>query len=283
MNEERIYISISVSSTLSLLGCVFIIVVYFRHTELQGFAYKLIAYLALLDLLHCLLFLIPTYDLESTDGLCICQAFLITIVTLESVIWTSVISISLYFSVVRKVDVKGFVNKIFFYVTAFCSVVSFIPMSKGADEYASRLGWCWLKNDLYKIILLYVPLWLIIILNSIIYMIVIRKVKSEFEVYKEINSLGKSIIRKLRMYPILLIVSFTPVTILRIFETINQSHSENLVIISGIFTCLNGFLNAMVYGCTRQVRELVFTSQAPRIVNYSVFSEASRNISLYTQ
>ena len=196
MDEKEIYISISISSSLSLIGCLFMITVYFKYNQLQGFAFKLIVYLAFLDLLHSILFLIPTYKSESTDNLCICQAFFITVVTLESVIWTSVISICLYASVVKKTNIDLYIDKVFVLVTIFCISVSFIPMINGLNGYAERLGWCWIKNDLFKFILLYFPLWLIIISNALIYMIVIRRIKSELGEFSELRSYGKRLIRK---------------------------------------------------------------------------------------
>ena len=280
MDEKEIYISISISSSLSLIGCLMMIIVYFKYSELQSFAFKLIAYLAFLDLLHSILFLIPTYESASTDNICICQAFFITIVTLESVIWTSVISICLYVSVVKEANMDLYINKIFLYVTVFCISVSFIPMLNGMDGYAARLGWCWIKDDLFKFILLYFPLWLIIILNAVIYMIVIRRIKSEFGKYRELISSGKPLIRKLRMYPILLIISFTPVTILRFLESIQEQSPVELIMISGVFTCLNGFLNFMVYGCTQQVREAVFRRSRYVFIDLSEANSISRTSSV---
>ena len=77
------------------------------------------------------------------------------------------------------------------------------------------------------------------------------------------------------MYPILLIISFTPVTVLRFLKGIESSIPIELVIISGAFTCLNGFLNSMVYGYTQQVREAVFPSSLSDLVDSSPMSDLS--------
>ena len=144
MTEKEIYISITISSTISFLGCTFIILLYIKFKELQGFTFKLVAYLALLDLLHCVLFMIPTYESSPSDALCIVQSYFITIITLESVIWTCVICVFIYLSVTKSYNCEAYVNKTFIVLTMFCIVVSLIPVidSDIHLNYASRLGWC---------------------------------------------------------------------------------------------------------------------------------------------
>ena len=257
MSDEEIYISVTIASILSLLGCSVIIILYFACKELQGFAFKLITYLSLLDLLHCIVFILPTYDSASNEPICILQSYLLTIITLESVIWTLIICIFIYLSVVKKLACDCYVTKTFVLLSFFCIFISLVPFTtSNFSNYASRLGWCWLKSDFYKFVLLYIPLWIIFFVNTAIYVIVIKTLRCELDGFED-TDVKKSIIRKLRFYPVLLIVSFTPVTILRITQFMNHKPHEALIILSGVFTCLNGCFNFVVYGCTQQVRKIL--------------------------
>lgn len=78
-----IYIANAISSSLSLLGCVFIILVYFWFKELQIFPFKLVTYLSLIDAFSSLAFILPGY----TDSeVCQLQACMISYFTLSAVL-----------------------------------------------------------------------------------------------------------------------------------------------------------------------------------------------------
>lgn len=279
MSDIHEYISILVSSLLSLFGCTFILFLYYKYNELQGPAYKLISILAIIDIFHCIAFIIPTYNEDRKSILCICQAISITAITLASILWTSVISIFLYIGVVKKKPYEDKILKTLLFCIFLCLVVAFIPpLLSGFYEFTYKAGWCWIKNDNLRFFVLYFPLWLVIITNTGIYMVVIKHIKFASHIHPELKQLGHSMIRKLRMYPVILIISFLPVTLFRIFEYFKHDNkNEYFIIAAGTFTCLNGFFNAIVYGCTKNVRN-VLTSGRVETPKYSRMEESPKGI-----
>ncbi|OMJ80131.1 hypothetical protein SteCoe_19672 [Stentor coeruleus] len=279
MTIVHAYIAVAISSGLSFLGCTFIISVYYKYKQLQGPAYKLISILSIIDIFRCFVFLIPTYGGAGDSPLCICQAIAITIFTLASILWTSVISIFLYITVVKKKIYEKQIPLALGICILISLLASFIPLiNDDFDEYAISMGWCWIKNKDLKFFILYFPLWIVVILNTTIYMILIKHIRFESHLHPELHDLGLSVIRKLRMYPVLLIVSFLPAGILRSMQFFGASTSENFLIVAGAFACLNGFFNAIVYGCTQNVR---FALTGRNVINSkeSLLSNSSKGIS----
>ncbi|OMJ88257.1 hypothetical protein SteCoe_9842 [Stentor coeruleus] len=282
MSDVHEYISILVSSFLSLLGCTFILFLYYKYKSLQGQAYKLISILAIIDIFHCIAFMIPTYNEDIQSTRCICQAISITAITLASILWTFVISVFLYIGVVKKKSYEDKIFKVLFICIVLCLIVAFIPpLVSGFHNFTNKSGWCWIKDECLKFFVLYLPLWLVIITNTGIYMVVIKHLKLASDMHPELKHLGISMIRKLRMYPIILIISFLPVTMYRIFEFFkaDDDKNETFIIVAGMFTCLNGFFNAIVYGCTKNVRN-VLTSRRVGIERYSRMEGSPKGISI---
>lgn len=274
------YISVAISSGLSFAGCAFILSVYCKYKELQGPAYKLIAILSVIDILRCITFFIPTYNNSKDSPLCICQAIAITGFTLASILWTSAISIFLYITVVKKKTYEKQIPLAIGICTFICLLASFLPLIKtNLDAYASSSGWCWIKDNKLRFYVLYFPLWIVIMLNTTIYMFVVKHVRFESNLHPELHNLGLSVIRKLRMYPVLLIVSFLPAALLRSLQFLGFETSETFVVIAGAFACLNGFFNAIVYGCTQNVR-YVLTGRKAVSQKESLLSNSSNGISV---
>ncbi|OMJ85181.1 hypothetical protein SteCoe_13576 [Stentor coeruleus] len=276
------YISALISSTISLIGCTFILYVYFKYKELQGPAYKLISILVSFDILHCITFMVPTYTEKSGSTLCICQAFTITSVTLASILWTSVISFFLYLTVVKKKSCEIYINKAFITCDILCVIASFIPLATtDIKDYAHNEGWCWIKNEGIRLLVLYIPLWMVVVFNTVIYMIVIKHIRIESTLHPELYCIGQSMIRKLKMYPIILIVSFLPSTSLRVLQFFSNEPHENFVIVASVFICLHGFFNSIVYGLTKNVRSTLL-GQSAYSSKYSDYSSSDQGISLFS-
>lgn len=282
MPDINPYISAVISSTISLIGCTFILYVYFKYKELQGPAYKLISILVSFDILHCIAFMIPTYTEKSGSTLCICQAFAVTSVTLASIIWTSVISFFLYLTVVKKQSCESYINKALVICVIFCVIASFIPLTTTDIEgYAHNEGWCWIEDEEIRLFVLYIPLWIVIAFNAVTYMVVIKHIRIESSLHPELYRIGESMIRKLKMYPIILIVSFLPATFLRILQCFSEGSYEEIVIFASIFICLHGFFNSIVYGCTKNVRSTL-AGKKSKSLKYSNYSTPDQGISLFS-
>lgn len=67
----------------------------------------------------------------------------------------------------------------------------------------------------------------------------------------------KKIVRKLKLYPLILIFCQIPCTTYRIYTMFNEISEVPLVLIvsSGVGICINGFFNALIYGFTGAVKK----------------------------
>jgi hypothetical protein len=108
---DQIKAADTVASVLSFLGSGMIILCYLCFSDLRKFAFKLVFYLSICDLLSSISgFIQPMNQNGDLDcGLCLTQAWILSIFELASVLWTACICHCLYQAVVhRDTDVPRF-------------------------------------------------------------------------------------------------------------------------------------------------------------------------------
>lgn len=97
-NDTLIYINIT-SNILSIIGCLFILAIYYLYyDQLKSFASKIIIYLTLSSLLFSISQILSLNLLKDpyNNTICFTQGFLSVYSVLSSILWTSVISFTLY-------------------------------------------------------------------------------------------------------------------------------------------------------------------------------------------
>jgi hypothetical protein len=103
---EVYYYGLIPCSTLSIFGCIYIIVAYYRYEEFQGYFNKLVLCISLSDLIRSFLLLVPCQDLDNTPIIVIIGVILqATLIT--TVMWSASISITLYQVVLLSVTNMG--------------------------------------------------------------------------------------------------------------------------------------------------------------------------------
>jgi hypothetical protein len=97
--EEKMLIKMTIFlSFLSVIGSAFIILVYYYFLKIRNFAFRLITYLSVADLIFALskfVIIFNTEKIREKSGLCILQAFIVNFAGLSSILWTTVISYTL--------------------------------------------------------------------------------------------------------------------------------------------------------------------------------------------
>jgi uncharacterized membrane protein len=256
----QIYISMMPANILSILGCFFIVSVYLSFKSLHKFAFKLILILSLFDLGNSVAFLIPTWSAESSSARCQAQAILTSFFTFAGVLWTTFIAISLYFIIGKsRLFPEKYWKHILTIIILTCVIETVVPLT--THSYGTVAGWCWivqttnLDAGFYeRYFLFFVPLWCMIILIIILYIFLIKTVRKSYQDESTVKSLNK----KLTYYPIILIICFLPYTVKGLLELLNVSFALEqqvlLTIFAGVSRSLVGFLNAVVYGYTKRVR-----------------------------
>ena len=260
--KERtiIYYSMLACNSLSVIGCLFICIVFATCKALHHYSFKMVFVLSLFGMGSSVAFIIPTYDCSTKDPACQAQAIILNFFSLSGVLWTTYMAISLYSIIVRNnMLFERYFNSYLVFVIVLSIVVTIIPFLTGS--YGRVSGWCWIDPDSRKIgfyerlFLFFIPLWFLIMCNLSLYIIIIHKMSTNLSDESIIRSLSK----KLTYYPLILVICFLPYTVkafLEIFDSESiQSYEFILTLVSGISRSIIGFLNAIVYGNTKKIKE----------------------------
>lgn len=257
-DNEILYISVVIFSSISLLGSTFILLIYHKFESLQIFAFKLVYALAFFDTCRALFTMIPTHlYLPDSTFLCQIQGFLLQFSTLSGVLWTGSIALVLYLQVIWQKSRIKLLKKPLFFILTFSTVCSIIPLFTSDYEYVG--GWCWIStsNDravVYRYGLFYIWLWIVIVFDTYAYFRVINRIKSEFTILNVFLNEGKILVNRLRWYPIILLICYLPLTVTRIVQTIKGDSPFWLLLFSNAFINTIGFANAICYGFNESVK-----------------------------
>ena len=257
--NDLLYTTIVIVSAISLLGTAFIITMYHRHRSLQVLAFKLVYILTIFDGIRSVFSMIPTnLDLSDGGALCITQGFALQFSSLAGVVWTGAIAMILYLKVLIQKDIsETHYRPMLWFTVGFSMVCTIIPLT--SLDYAYVGGWCWIstssiKADIYRYALFYFWVWVVILFDIYAYVKVILKVKKESTIKDSFLHEGRVLVNRLRLYPMILVICFTPLTITRIMQTISDDTPVWLLIFSTATSNLLGFFNAVLYGFNDSVR-----------------------------
>lgn len=257
--DHTIYLIIIITNSLSLCGSLFILAIFASSASVRSYAFKLVFYMTIADTIRAAGYIIPT----STNSLCITQAVLTNFGALSGVLWTSIIAFSIYAVVVLELENIQSYEKftvIIGYILPFC--ITLLPFT--TDSYGEAEGWCWIKLDGYEILwrmgTFYIIVFAVIVFNGVMY----------YKVHQELNidigylrgsthdiSEKKNVHTRFGFYPLIIFICYMPVLIKRILETASDDNFFALTIIAAISMSIIGILNAIAYGITDSVKELL--------------------------
>lgn len=250
-DSKIVYIGVAVSSGISFISCFFIIFLYISKPELRTFSFKMVCSLLFCDILHSIAYFIPTYDLNKNDPVCMAQAFLITISSMLCVLWSFVIGLHLYLSISGRAS-ESFMKWYIICTWVLSLGLGFSPLIQ--DDYAKSFGWCWVRSNSFisEFVLFYIPLWIVIAGNCYFYIYIILKTKKLIEnIQGNFESLNK-----LKLYPLVCLICYVPITINRILEYYYTLDFQ-LVMVGGIVCCSQGLLNSIIYGLNRSTKNIL--------------------------
>lgn len=281
--RQAIRIAMDVSLSLSLTGSVFILSMFALFPHLRAFAFKLVFFMTIADTGKAICKEHAAYLLPIEGVFCYIAAVVDTYCALASVLWTSVIAWSMYITVVKgREDIESLEKYFHLYCWGVPLVMTPLPFT--TESYGEAQGWCWIAasqgslwlGTMWRVLAFYGPLWLVVPFNIYSYARVIRAIRVHSgSALSESVQVRNTIIRRLRFYPIVLLICFTPVTIKRIYDFIDPTEANiYLGIVSASMMCLNGLCNALVYGLTDSVRDALAQCVAPRSRAGSMFSDA---------
>lgn len=127
------------------------------------------------------------------------------------------------------------------------------------SEFGQAGIWCWIKSGkddkyIYYQIAYYILTWIIVLLNTLFVILLIWNLR-------QLNCNDEIITRyvnKLKLYPIIQIISLIPATINRIISLSSENkHFFCLMVFQVIFDSLTGLIFSIVYGFNPNVRKLI--------------------------
>ena len=155
------------------------------------------------------------------------------------------------------------IKKYEFLLVSICFGIPLVltPLPFINDSYGNAGGWCWIPyENSYDLIWIFIEFYgffvLVICLNAFFYYWIIAKIKKNIEYDEDVTSKLK-LLKRLRVYPILLVVSYGPSFVYRLSYIAFGKEIFFLDIISGSFAALYGLFNAVGYGFTRKVRKSI--------------------------
>lgn len=263
-----------VSASLSIVGSLIIIFSYFKFSALRIFPYKLVVCLSIADLFSSIAYYVnfaagDTEEDKCTNGPgCIVAAIMTQYFDVASFFWTAVIAYNLR-AVLLENKGRTVENYERYYHLLSWGIPGVFSVLVGLfDGYGFAGIWCWIKQNeqLLRFLFYYLPLVLILAYVSYTLIVVMRGAR---ETSNEIV-----IMRRLSMY-ILVFVFIRIWSILdRLQNVFYDSPSFTLTILHSFFSPLQGFANALVYGCnTVLVRECKWYCYAIRNIEEPVISE----------
>ena len=123
------------------------------------------------------------------------------------------------------------------------SAAGAISIATGGSLYfGDELGFCSLMPDIYSVVLVAVPIWILIFV-ACYFVIGIRKTIQEYGLRDENREY-----KKILIYPFILMVCWFPELIDRLVYLIDDRPIFPLLLMHIIMTRLQGFFNALAYG-----------------------------------
>ena len=267
-------------NSLSLLGSLFIIFSYLKFARLRKFAFKLICYLSISDLMFSIAgFLIFNDADEVSPHFCAFQGFALYYSSISTVFWTACIAYSLQSIVLRNNrEIEKSEKKLLFVGYVLPILLAMIPLityDYGPSSFITddKKRWCGIiriknirtgeievKGVILDWVVRFVPILLCFLFNAYMYF----RVRRFFEGLEFRSDLKDIIKNKIKYFPLIPIFCWSMEIILRILELIYMDQDKGIFdheyivyvdYLDSIFEKSHGLLNALVYGFTQYVRE----------------------------
>ena len=254
-NIEIVNISVS---CFSLVGALFIIIIYNLFKDIRSTALRLIYSLSIADLGVSLANLLGDAGNESTSThlgsnsfLCHVQAILKQYFQLSSLFWSIAIAYVLYQGFLQQNEIKEHQYKqILKYNIIISLSLTILPLF--TNSYGDTGGFCWINNEnsidhFLRFLTYYLILIVGISFNVYVYYKINEKLQILFTDASEESILIVNTLKRLRLYPLVLIIGSFFGSINAVYEIVAEP-SYILKILEVFTNGLMGFLNAIVYG-----------------------------------
>lgn len=256
-------------SALSLVGCIFIVVLIWLFKTYKYFVQRLILFLTISAAFQSFSFILG--DLYENDTMCQFQAFIMQYFGWATLLWVLCITINIIL-VVRGVanteKYEKWYHLICWLLSVFWSSLPFI-----GKKYGPACVWCWIKQDATALRFgtWYVPIFLVILFLVFAYVYIVLKVfvrngrwsgTYNAEVEHD-NAMLLKEVKPLASFPLIYLILTIPTLIYRIEDAVHphQLPKYFLLILSVIFSPSVGALNAIAFAFYGEIQSLLTWNQ----------------------
>jgi hypothetical protein len=197
------------------------------------------------------------------------------------VLWSASIANALY-NVIVKQDTKVPDKHLRYHL--ICSIPpAFIVVLANTvgniDNYQSGVMWCWiaddvtLKDNIIRGVSLYIPLWTVIIYNIFAYSKIILAIKQEETYLTHEAEVKMQLVRRLRAYPAVLLLSYSLLSVYRFMQVIepDASPSHFIKFFGALISTLAGLVNAILYGLNPVVKRALYRCmKSSKVIKYEL-------------
>ena len=278
MNRDDFGYILIVCSTLSIISSLIILYLYSFYELMRGYFNKIILYVAITDLLRCSFIIIPCDSISNIWAQQIIGA-VIESTLLISLIWSSCIAVTLYQVLIHSIHNFDKYHKYWFFISFVAIPVIFcIPLYTKSYGVNGPICVFSLNETAYiwRISIDYIPGVIVIFITLYLYIKIYYTVN-----HLEILPEKKKLIRKLLLYPLIMIIDVTPVITTRMLEIFYNFCGINfmLVVSLSVFS-LHGVFNVIIYSSSNSLIEAIRckhqSCDGQRLsLNYSISSNAT--------
>mmetsp|Transcript_16753 Transcript_16753/g.40094 ORF Transcript_16753/g.40094 Transcript_16753/m.40094 type:complete len:309 (-) Transcript_16753:159-1085(-) len=258
LSEDEIRTVLTVElvvNSLSIIGSSFIIACWIFFPSLRKFAFTLVLYLSISDVMGGFAALLSPGD-DTCGATCLFQAYLVSIFGLSSVLWTACIGHCLYRAICHHdVEVQRFEYRYHVFSWGVPLLLALAPQL--SNSYGKENGRCWILKDhpALRFIQFYVPLWLVVGYNGAMYWRILATLRAIRTNNPESKREEVKMLRGLGLYPAVLVVCWLFASLNRVQNSLSPGHpSFTLFCLHRLFGGSQGLLNCLVYGLNASVR-----------------------------
>eukprot|EP01006_Ploeotia_vitrea_P040811 TRINITY_DN66462_c7_g1_i1.p1 TRINITY_DN66462_c7_g1~~TRINITY_DN66462_c7_g1_i1.p1 ORF type:complete len:285 (-),score=121.11 TRINITY_DN66462_c7_g1_i1:715-1569(-) len=231
-------------SCLSIVGTLFITLSYVVFPSLRSFPYKIIVFLGLADFFNALSYLIGL-----NSELCQLQAAMSQFFAVATFFWTACFAYNIVQVLVyQHMDVSR--NEPYYHMVSWGVPAVLLVINLALDSFGDGVVWCWISADhpYLRFLTFYLPLLAIVCFNAVVYVVVSRSLRGDLK--------RGAVKRRLNHYLFVFLL-------VRLWSVVNRFQNfldPNgpiffLYFMHTLFSPLQGFCNAVVYGLNMQVRQ----------------------------
>ena len=217
--------------------------------------------------------MIPGYFNIFQENICIYQGYFFAYSSLSGTIWVLAIAWSLNQALIlNQHNIELYHKHWFISAMIVPAIISALPFL--TNSYGLSSAWCTLKeNDvgrIWKFFMFYLPSWIIILITVVIYIKIAIKMK-KCDKYATETEKVKKIINRVVAYPVIMIITFLPITIVRLFSLFDNNVNFFLMCFAYFSYGIYGFANSIAYGYNDTVLDSIKESVLKRKINTSEF------------